>query len=887
MSVAERARPDPDTLLARTDREGRGKLRIYLGAAPGVGKTWEMLNAARRRRETGCDVLAGVIETHGRAETEAAIGDLPILPRRNIDYSGRTLSEFDVDAALARRPGLLLVDELAHSNVPGSRHAKRWEDVAELLDAGIDVWATLNIQHLESLNDTVARITGVRVTETLPDKVLEKATEIELVDVTSAELRTRLFDGRVYRPDIAKRALDGFFREGNLGALRELALRRAAQHVDSDVRDYMRANAIAGPWPSGERILALIQGEPAAAEAAIRHAKMLSDGLHAPMRALLVEAQPADALSLARVVALARELGAEVEIRAGAVNEQVKAVVEARNITQVVIGRAPARRLKGFAHGTLSGDANASLRARLVRALPDVTLIVAAAAPGQVRRPTAIRAARLARLGLLDWLLPPLVAGAVTAFGQATRHDLDPQALGMVFLGGVVLAANFSGLAVGLATALASFLAWNFFFIPPVYQLTIDDPRDVVAIIVFAGVAIASGLLAERLHRARLAAQSRIDAMRRVGGFSRALGTPTTETALLSEVAKQAATTANRALVLTAHGDELDIVASAPPADTMDEGGWAAARWAFSRAEETGRGTATLPSASWRFLPMRTPRGLRGVLGVQFEGDLDATTLQTLSALADQAAVAVERLALAAEAARAAAVAETQRLRTALLNSLSHDLRTPLAGIQGAAGTLRGAWSALSEATRLDLLASIEEDTQRMARFLGNIMDMTRLESGQVAPKDERVELALALDAALARVPSAHVGARDVPTQFIVRADAALLEQVLVNVLDNAARYAPDDSPITLRATSDGTAVTLTVADEGVGIAPDEIEAVFDSFYRARRGDRAAPGTGLGLAIARGLTEAMGGTIKAVSPRARTGNGHPGTEIVLRLPAAL
>ncbi len=879
MSLAERARPDPDTLLARSDREGRGKLRIYLGAAPGVGKTWEMLNAARRRREAGCDVLAGIIETHGRAETEAAIGDLPILPRRDIEYNGRILPEFDVDAALARRPGLLLVDELAHSNVPGSRHAKRWEDVAELLDAGIDVWATLNVQHVESLNDTVARITGIRVTETLPDRVIEQANEIELVDVTSTELRTRLADGRVYRPDIASRAMDGFFREGNLGALRELALRRAAQHVDADVRDYMRANAIAGPWPSGERILALIQGEPQAAEAAVRHAKMLSDGLHAPMNALLVEARPDDAISLARVVALARELGATVETRAGAVPDEVRAVVTARNITQVVIGRAPGTRLGGLG--------NTSLRTRLVRALPDVTLVVAAASPGQVRRPLPVRAAtRLDNVGILDWAMPFLIAAAVTGFGEALRGLLDHEALGMIFLGGVVLAATFRGLAVGLATAFLSFLAWNFFFIPPIYQLTIDDPRDVVAILAFAGVAVASGLLAERLHRAQLAAQSRIDGLRGVGGFSRALGAASTEAALLDEIARQAATAATRALVLTVRHEELDIAASAPPADTMDEGSWAAARWSFTRAEETGRGTATLPSAAWRFLPMRTQRGLRGVLGIQSDADnLDATTLQTLSSLADQAAVALERLALAAEAARAEAGAETQRLRTALLNSLSHDLRTPLAGIQGAAGTLRGAWSALPEATRLDLLASIEEDTQRMARFLGNIMDMTRLESGQVAPKHERVELALALDAALARVP-ALVTHRDVPAHLTVRADAALLEQVLVNVLDNAARYAPESAPLAVRANTDGTTVSLTVADEGVGIAPDEIEAVFDSFYRARRGDRSAPGTGLGLAIARGLTEAMGGTIKAVSPRARTGNGQPGTEIVLRLPAA-
>ena len=878
MSFTAERRPDPDLLLARAAREHRGKLRIYLGAAPGVGKTWEMLQAARRRLESGTDVLAGVIETHGRAETEAAVGDLPILPRREIEYRGRTLPEFDVDAALSRRPALLLVDELAHTNVPGSRHAKRWEDVAELLDAGIDVWATLNVQHLESLNDTIARITGVRVSETLPDRVLEGASEIELIDLTPAELRARLADGRIYRPDIAGRALDGFFREGNLGALRELALRRAAQHVDADVRDYMQAHAIAGPWPSAERILALLFGAPHVAEAALRHAKMLADALHAPLTALLVETRPEDAARLARVASLARELGAELETRAGDFATEVVAVARARNITELVIGRPPGNRWN---------SAGRRLRARLIRSLPGVTMVVAATPPDDRARATPPPAPTPPAIKPLDWLLPPALTAGVTGFGELTRGLLEHEALGMIFLGAVVLAATSTGLRAGLATALLSFLAWNYFFIPPLYQLTIDQPRDVVAILVFAGVAIVSGLLAERLRRASRAAQSRIDSLRRIGGFSRALGAPATEPALLAAIVHEAATIAARALVLTAHGDEIDIAASEPPADTTDEGSWAAARRAFTHDEETGRGTATLPSAAWRFVPMRTARGLRGVLGVQPAGaTFDAPTLQTLHTLADQAAIALERIALAAEAARTEASAETQRLRTALLSSLSHDLRTPLAGIQGAAGTLRGAWSALPAATRDDLLAAIEEDTARMARFLSNITDMTRLESGQISPRLAPLDLAPLLDAALARVPAARVASRTVPATLAVHADAALLEQALVNLLDNAVRYAPPDAPIELRATTDGSTVTLTIADNGPGIPACELDAVFDSFYRARLGDHAPPGTGLGLAIARGFVEAMGGTVVARSPRARTTTGLPGTELVLTLPAA-
>jgi two-component system sensor histidine kinase KdpD len=876
-------RPDPDALIAAAAREGRGQLKVFLGAAPGVGKTWEMLSQARRRAAEGHNVLAGVIETHGRAETQAQIGDLPILPRLQVPYRGQTLEEFDLDAALLRRPGLLLVDELAHTNAPGSRHNKRWEDVEELLAAGLDVWATLNVQHLESLNDDVARITGVRVTETLPDRVLEGANEIELIDVPPSELRSRLGDGRIYKGETARRALEGYFKEGNLAALREIALRRTAEKVDGDVRGWMRDNRISGPWPAGERILALV-GPNAGGEAVVRHAKRLSEALHAPWIALHVE-RPAKPSDCRAAMALASQLGAETEVRSGA--DLVGTALEfagSRNVTGIVMGRSPAplwRRLTGRILGT-----------QLLRRAPEYALHV-------VPLPAAARprtAPARAWQSWVPWAVATALVAAVTGAGLLLGPLMPQEALGMVFLAAVVAAASLQGLRVALYTAAIGFLAWDFFFIPPIHTVTIANTHDAVAAAVFLAVAGMTGILAGRVRAEAQAGQARIEGLRRVGAFSRRLGAPATEPELLQEIARQAASIVGRAVVLTGTddtGEDVDIRAAQPPADTMDAGAWAAARWCYTRAEETGRGTSTLPGSTWRFLPMRTVRGMLGVLGMRPDeahaaNAFDPSLLQAAEALADQSAVALERVRLANQSARTAAMEETQRLRTALLNSLSHDLRTPLTGIRGAAGTLRDAWDTLAPEVRSDLLASIEQDTARMARFLANIMDLTRLESGQIVPRLEPVEVAEVVEAAIARVPeAAHVGVAQVDPDLRVQADAALLEQALVNVLDNAVKYAPAGAQPMVRVIAERAQVCIAVADEGVGIPPADLPHVFDSFYRARRGDRVAPGTGLGLAIARGLVEAMGGTIEAVSPRPDLPrDGSPGTVISLRLPIA-
>jgi len=867
-------RPDPDALLAEIHRAEKGHLKVFLGAAPGVGKTWEMLASAQAQAKDGRDVLVGVVETHGRAGTERQIGSLPILPRSAIAYRGQVLEEFDVDAALARRPGLLLVDELAHTNAPGSRHNKRWEDVAELREAGIDVWATLNVQHLESLNDDIARITGIRVTETLPDRVLEMADEIEFIDISPTELRTRLKDGQIYRPDVASRALDSFFREGNLAALREIGLRRAAQRVDQDVRSYMLANSVTGIWPAGDRVMALV-GADSGAEAVVRQAKRLADALRAPWIALHLERR--DGVEATRpALDMAASLGAEVEIRAG--GQLVEAVLEiarGRNVTHLVIGRGQpnwARRLTGQ---TLAGI--------LVRQGPEFSLHVVPVGGRTAprRRPRALPK------GWLPWVVSTGLVAIVIAAGELLHRYLEHEALGMLFLAAVVGAATLWGLPIALYTAFLSFLSWNVVFIPPVGRLSIDQPRDVIALLVFAGVAAATGWLASRVRVEAKAAQGRIESLRRISAFTRRLGGPATEPELLAEIARLAGEMVQPALVLIAEGEDLNIRAAEPPSlDTMDDGSWAAARWSFARQEQAGRGTATLPSAAWRFVPWRTSRESFGVIGVRPTAGLDQPLLQALLALADQAAGALERVRLAAAAARTEAQAETQKLRTALLNSLGHDLRTPLTGIRGAAGSLRTSWTTLSPEDRIDLLASIEQDTVRMTRFLANITDMTRVETGEIVPRLEPLNLLEAVDSAAARVPSLGPVDLDIqPDLPPVRGDHALLEQVLVNVLENAAKYAPPGTHILVAIRWESGRAALSITDHGPGISPADLPHVFDSFYRARREDRTVPGTGLGLAIARGMMEAMGGSISAHSPAlGRSTGAPPGTAIVVRLP---
>jgi two-component system sensor histidine kinase KdpD len=882
---AEPARPDPDALLALARREGRGRLKVFLGAAPGVGKTMEMLAEARRRHAGGTDVLIGIVETHGRAETQAAIGDLPILPRARLAYRGQQLEEFDLDGALSRRPQVLLLDELAHSNATGSRHAKRWQDVEELREAGIEVWTTMNVQHLESLSEAVARITGVRVAETVPDRVLAEADAVELIDIPPAELIERMRQGRIYRPDQASRALKGFFREGNLAALREMALRRTAERVDADVTGYMRANAIAGPWPAGERVMALVGADPSA-EMVVREARRVADALKAPLVALHVEQPTADPTTdPGPALRLAERLGAEAEtVVAADLPTAILREARARNVTHLVIGRGrPAwwRRLSGR-----------TLSAALLRQATDFTLHLVPEPAGVPRRLPPERRDLPAWVG---WAATSGLVGLATAVGLAFDGVVPEGALGMVYLVPIVAAAvGFGPVQGGLAAAL-SFLAWNFLFLPPRYTFTIAGAQDVVGVVVFALVALLLAGTTGGLGRSVRAARARMLGLRRLVEFSRRLGAAGDKGDLVQAIAEEASRIAGgpaSVLLLLPPlpgqtAPEPVLRASVPIEAEPDDASMAAARWAVANRRPAGRGTHTLPSAAWQFLPMRTARGLVGLVGLRHPEDgpgFDGEAGRALDALLDQAAVALERAELMEERARGEARVETEALRTALLTSLGHDLKTPLTSIRGAVATLRTAGPALSEATRADLLATAEEETERLSRWIANILDIVRIENRQVEPRRETVDLAEAAETAAARAARAHgreIALDPGPRPAAPRLDPALLDQVLANLLDNALKFSGPDGHVAVRIGREGAEVTIAVEDDGPGIPREDLHRVFDPFFRATRTDRVTAGSGLGLAICRGLVGAMGGRIAAESPTRADGRG---TRMVVRFP---
>lgn len=869
-------RPSPDALLEKANREERriGKLKVFIGAAPGVGKTYEMLVQARSRTKDGDDLVVGVVETHGRKETEALLEGLEVVPRQRIEYKGQWFEEMDLDAILARKPKIALVDELAHTNVMGSRHPKRYLDVEELLSNGIDVYTTLNIQHIESLNDVVAQITGVRVRETVPDSILDRADAIELVDITPDDLIQRLREGKVYVPKQAERALEHFFSPANLTALRELALRRTAERVDEQLRTEMRARAIAGPWAAGERLLLCVNEDPRAA-GLVRYTKRLADRLHATWSALYVETGRSLHLSeeeryrVADTLRLAQALGGEpVTIPGGhrSVADDVLGFSRSNNITQIIVGKSTRSWWFALLHGSIVGD--------LVRRSGDISVhVIAGHDLGQDAVPKRTVNAAERSEPLPPW--PYVYALAAVAMAVAVSQMLWPWIglpnTDLVFLTAVVGIAVRFGLWPSLFASAMSALCYNFFFTEPYYTFQISNPHEVIAVLFFTVVAIIVSNVAARARALAVAAMARARTTESLYAFSRKLsGVGTLDDVLWATVYQIAMMLKLRVVLLLPENGVLAVKAGYPPEDVLDEADIAAAKWAWEHDRPAGRGSDTLPGAERLFLPMRTGRGAIGIVGL--DGDKPGPLLapdqrRLIDALIDQAALAIERVHLVDDLDRAERRVEADRLRSALLTSISHDLKTPLAAIVGAAGTLKGFSSKLNDQARAELIETVIEESERLNKFIANLLDMTRLESGAISPRTARHDVGEIIATALERASGVLAGhnietdiADDLPMLDI---DPVLFEQALFNLLDNAAKYAPPRTTVLVEAWCDENVVKLQIYDQGVGIPPEEIDRIFEKFHRAEKMDQVRAGTGLGLAISRGFIESMGGTLTA------------------------
>jgi two-component system, OmpR family, sensor histidine kinase KdpD len=831
-----------------------------------------MLSEARQRRVDAGDVVIGVVETHGRVETEVLTKGFNFIPKKRVLYKDRVLAEMDIDAILVRRPKLVLIDELAHTNAPGSRHPKRYQDVEEILDNGIDVYTTLNVQHLESLNDVVAQITRVRVRETVPDSILDRADDVELVDLTPEDLLQRMKEGKVYFPDAAERAQQSFFVPANLTALRELALRRTAQRVDAQMVDYMRAHAIQGPWETGERVLVVVDERPGSI-ALVRYARRFADKLRASWAAVYAETARSRHLSeaerdrIAQALRTAERLGGEaVTVPSVHVSDGILEYARSNNVTQIVVPKASRSWWFEWWNRSPALDIIRGAGGISVHVVPDA----ADEAPREEQPARSFADYRPSR-DYRAYFGAFLYAIGALAIGLVLKQILGINNVALVFLTAVLASAITYGLWPALFTSLVSVLLFNFFFLPPIYTLEISDPENVNALFFFAIVAIIASNLTARVRAQGVVARERAKATENLYLFSRKLAGAFTMDDLLWATSFQFAQMLRlRVVILLPEGQSVTVRGGYPPEDLLDEDDVAAAKWVWERGGPAGRGSDTLPGSKWLFLPMRTGRGTVGVVGLDSEKPgplLTPDQRRLFDALADQAALGIERINLAADIDRNRIHSKAEQLRSALLTSISHDLRTPLASILGAASSLKAYDETLDKAAKDELLGGIREEAERLNRFIANLLDMTRLESGAVAPKFELIDPADVIGSALRRAASVlkqHKVELALPKELpMLKIDPVLFEQAFFNLLDNAAKYSSPESAVSVTGKLIGTHLQFSVSDEGDGIPPSDFERIFDKFYRVHASDRKRAGTGLGLAVSRGFMEAMGGTLNA------------------------
>lgn len=873
----EEQRPSPEAMRriaqAEEQEHRRGRLTIFLGYAAGVGKTYTMLEAARQHKAEGHDVVAAYVESHGRAETDALLEGMEVLPKARYLYEGVELPELDLDAALTRRPKLALVDELAHTNATGCRHEKRWQDIEELLVAGIDVYTTVNIQHFESVSDIVTQITGIAVRETVPDSLLDQAAEVMLVDISPEALLQRLRQGKVHVPEQASQAVRQFFRPGNLIALRELALRRTAARVDNEMRSYMEARAIAGPWPVAERLLVCASGSPFS-EQLIRTTRRLADELKAQWCTVYVETprlareQQENRQRIWRDLRLAESLGAEVAtITAPTVPQAIIDYATRHNITRIVVGKPSKPRWRELLRPPIVDQ--------LIRLSGAIHVHVVSFSQSPARKMPAWWPLRIGSWS--DYLTSLALVAAATLFSALVRPFISPTNLVMVYLLAVVLAAVRFGLKPAILTATLGVLAFDFFFIAPQWSFTVADTEYLFTFLgLFTVGVVISTLVAQAKTRAEALRERELQT-ESLYYLSRDLAVAIDTPTILEVVRKNLTESlqARLAVLLPAPEDGQLTIAAISDGLTLDDKEHAVATWAFRNRRPAGNGTETLNSAHLLYLPLSTAGHTFGVLGVALQ---EADTFsprhrRLLDAFVAQIALAMERVHLAHQAEQAQILAARETLERALLNSISHDLRTPLVTIMGALSSLREESLHFTDQEKQELLRSAWDEAERLNCFVGDLLDMTRLEAGELRIRRESCDVQDLIGSALT-ILDRQLAGRDVSVQLarglpLVDMDMVLMTQVLVNLLDNGLKYSPADSPMEIVARIETEHLVLEVLDRGPGVPEQELERMFDKFYRLPAPEGVS-GTGLGLSICKGIVEAHGGTIKAVN---RAGGG--------------
>ncbi len=870
-------RPDPDELLARVQteeaRKHRGKLKIFFSASAGVGKTYAMLESAQTLRQEGMDVVAGYVEPHNRPETTALMEGLEVIPRRSIEYRGATLHEFDLDAALARHPALILVDELAHSNVEGSLHRKRWQDVEELLEAGINVYTTVNVQHLESLNDVVAQITGTIVRETIPDSMLEEADEVELIDLSPDDLLKRLREGKVYLPQQAEHALQNFFRKGNLMALREMALRRTAERVDDQMQVYRQDKAVEQIWPAGERIMVCISPSPLASRL-VRAAKRMATGFHAEWLTVYVETPhtarlpEADRNRVIQTLRLAEQLGAETATLTGHnVTEEMLNFAYKRNVTKIIVGKPVHSIWRDFLLGSVLNE--------LIRKSGSIDVYVISGESDTQQQPVAqtllnrpinwklhLRAVIVVAIcSLLTGLMFPFFAAANVV---------------MIYLVGIVVVAIRYGRGPSVSASLLSVLAFDFLFVPPHLTFAVSDTQYLITFGVMLLVGLTISSMTVRIKEQAEIARERERRTASLYSMSREFANNSSAEALAEVSIEHIREVFESEVLLFLPGSdgELQTYGSDAAKQKLTEQENGVLRWVYDHGQEAGIGTQTLPGSNGFYLPLQTSQGKIGAVGIYPSSThqiFSPDQIHLLEIYGNQTALAIERARLSEESEHAQVQIETERLRNSLLSSVSHDLRTPLAAITGAVSGLLESDKKL-DAHSHELMQIAYEEAERLNRLVGNLLEMTRLESGSVIVDKEWQPLeevigttTLRLDNNLKDHPLKTRIPQDLP---LVPIDSILIEQVLVNLLENAVKYAPTGSPIDLSAWAEDGDVTVEVADRGPGLPPGDETRIFEKFYRGR--PTITSGVGLGLAICQAIVEAHGGRIWASN---RSGGG--------------